>query len=103
MVQLLNSIYLGAATPSDYGKAAGVVELLPFDYYLGAAVPSHGKPTINVLLSGVSPLTLLNAVSLNYIKAFGKCEQDGTPTPAIPVDIIANNGAIKVKDDELLK
>ena len=101
MVQLLNSIYLGAATPSDYGKAAGVVELLPFDYYLGAAVPSHGKPTINVLLSGVSPLTLLNAVSLNYIKAFGKCEQDGTPTPAIPVDIIANNGAIKVKDDEL--
>ena len=59
MVQLLNSIYLGAATPSDYGKAAGVVELLPFDYYLGAAVPSHGKPTVNVLLSGVSPLTLL--------------------------------------------
>ncbi len=80
MVQLLNSIYLGAATPSDYGKAAGVVELLPFDYYLGAAVPSHGKPTINVLLSGVSPLTLLNAVSLNYVKAFGKCEQDLLPS-----------------------
>ena len=101
MVQLLNSIYLGAATPSDYGKAAGVVELLPFEYYLGAAVPSHGKPTINVLLSGVSPLTLLNAVSLNYVKAFGKCEQASTPTPTSPVDIICNNGAIKVKDDEL--
>lgn len=101
MVQLLNSIYLGAATPSDYGKAAGVVELLPFDYYLGAAVPSHGKPTINVLLSGVSPLTLVNAVKLNYVKAFGKCEQASTPTPASPVDIVCNNGAIKVKDDEL--
>lgn len=94
MVQLLNSIYLGAATPSDYGKAAGVVELLPFDYYLGAAVPSHGKPTINVLLSGVSPLTLVNAVKLNYVKAFGKCEQG--------VDVIlCNNGTIKAKDDEL--
>lgn len=101
MVQLLNSIYLGAATPSDYGKAAGVIELLPFEYYLGAAVPSHGKPTVNVLLSGVSPLTLLNAVSLNYIKAFGKCEQASTPTPTSPVNIVANNGAIKVKDDEL--
>ena len=101
MVQLLNSIYLGAATPSDYGKAAGVVELLPFDYYLGAAVPSHGKPTVNVLLSGVSPLTLVNAVKLNYVKAFGKCEQASTPTPASPVDILCNNGTIKAKDDEL--
>lgn len=97
MVQLLNSIYLGAATPSDYGKAAGAVELLPFDYYLGAAVPSHGKPTINVLLSGVSPLTLLNAVSLNYIKAFGKCEQASTPTTASNVDIVCNNGTLKVR------
>ena len=101
MVQLLNSIYLGASTPDDYGKAAGVVELLPFYYYLGAAVPSHGKPTVNVLLSGVSPLTLVNAVKLNYVKAFGKCEQDLTPTPASPVDIVCNNGAIKAKDDEL--
>ena len=101
MVQLLNSIYLGAAKPEDYGKAAGVVELLPFDYYLGAAVPSTGVPTFDVLLSGVSPLTILNAVKLNYIKAFGKCEQASTPTPTSPVDIVCNNGAIKVKDDEL--
>lgn len=97
MVQLLNSIYLGAAKPEDYGKAAGVVELLPFDYYLGAAVPSSGVPTFDVLLSGVSPLTILNAVKLNYIKAFGKCEQASTPTPESPVDITANNGAIKVR------
>ena len=90
MVQLLNSIYLGAATPSDYGKAAGVVELLPFDYYLGAAVPSHGKPTINVLLSGVSPLTLLNAVKLNYVKAFGKCEQRLLPDGYTQLESLAN-------------
>ena len=58
MVQLLNSIYLGAAKPKDYGKAAGVVELLPFDYYLGAAVPGEGEqPSFtDVVLSGVSPL-----------------------------------------------
>lgn len=92
MVQLLNSIYLGAATPSDYGKAAGVVELLPFDYYLGAAVPSHGIPTINVLLSGVSPLTFLNAISLNCIKAFGKCEQRKLPKGYTEYDGLVGDG-----------
>ena len=56
-----------------------------------------GAHTINVLLSGVSPLTLLNAVSLNYIKAFGKCEQASTPTPTSPVDIVCNNGTLKVR------
>lgn len=56
-----------------------------------------GAHTVDVLLSGVSPLTLLNAVSLNYVKAFGKCEQASTPTPTSPVNIIANNGAIKVR------
>lgn len=100
MVKLLNSLYLGASTPDDYGKATGVIELLPFDLYLGAATPS-GIRTLDVLLSGVSPLTLLNAISLNYIKAFGKCEQDLTPTPTTPVDIVCNNGTLKVKDDEL--
>ena len=110
MVKLLNSLYLGASTPDDYGKATGVIELLPFDLYLGAATPS-GVRSINVLLSGVSPLTLLNAISLNYIKAFGKCvevaetyidsvtaegkcEQASTPTPSSPVDIVCNNGVI---------
>ena len=38
-----------------------------------------GAHTVDVLLSGVSPLTLLNAVSLNYVKAFGKCEQRNLP------------------------
>lgn len=36
------------------------------------------------------------ANSLNYLKRFGKCEQNGTPTPDIPVDIMCNNGTIKV-------
>lgn len=48
----------------------------------------------NVLLSGVSPLALTNALGLNYVKAFGKCEQSSTPTPTNPVDIICNNGTL---------
>ena len=53
-----------------------------------------GAHTVDVLLSGVSPLTLLNAVKLTYIKAFGKCEQGADV-------IVCNNGTIKAKDDEL--
>ena len=100
MVKLLNSLYLGASAPDDYGKATGVIELLPFDLYLGAATPS-GVRTLDVLLSGVSPLTLLNTIKLNYVKAFGKCEQDLTPTPSSPVNIVCNNGTVKLKDSEL--
>lgn len=37
MIKLLNSLYLGASTPDDYGKVNGSVELLPFELYLGAA------------------------------------------------------------------
>lgn len=51
----------------------------------------------------VSPLLLSDAIanSLKYVKAFGGIEQNGTPTPASPVDIVCNNGALKVKDSEL--
>ena len=114
MVKLLNNYYLGASTPDDYGTFKGVVELL-HEYYLGAAVPS-GKPSyIDVILSGVSYVTLLNAVAdgLNYVKLFGAtenvpetyldtvtlsggCTQASTPTPSNPVPIVCNNGELKV-------
>ena len=87
MIELLDGLYV-------QGTGSGI-ELLD-NLFMGGGVPS-----VDVLLSGVSPLTLLNAVSLNYVKAFGKCEQALIPTPTSPVDIVANNGAIKVKDDEL--
>lgn len=67
--------------------------------YMGTA--GGGFPSIDVLLSGVSPLVLYNTISLNYVKAFGKCEQDLTPTPSTPSPIVCNNGTLKVKDDEL--
>lgn len=45
-----------------------------------------------------SPLLLPDAIAntLSYVKAFGGTEQNGTPTPADPVDIVSNNGVLKV-------
>lgn len=89
----------------------------PFQFYrrgfnLGG---SGSEPTWkDIILHGVTALTLVNskANGLNYLKLFGgtellpetyidsvtlegKCEQNGTPTPTVPVDIVCNNGAIK--------
>lgn len=75
----------------------------------GKLSPSY----IDVILSGVSPLVLTNAIELNYLKLFGGteqlpetyldtvtlsggCEQSGTPTPTQPSPIVCNNGVIKV-------
>ena len=54
-----------------------------------------GAHTVNVLLSGVSPLTLVNAVKLNYVKAFGKCEQASTPTPAVITLILSSTAQLR--------
>ena len=58
--------------------------------------------TQDVLLSGVSPLALTNALGLNYIKALGATEQSSTPTPDNPVDIVCNNGVLKVHNKRVL-
>ena len=52
---------------------------------------------IEVIVKGVSPLSLPDAIanSLSYVKAFGGTEQNGTPTPDAPVDIVSNNGVLK--------
>ena len=53
--------------------------------------------SVEVIIKGTSPLNLPDAIanSLQYVKAFGGTEQNGTPTPDAPVDIVSNNGAIK--------
>ena len=58
---------------------------------------------VEVIIKGTSPLVLPDAIanSLSYVKAFGGTAQNGTPTPTTPIDIVCNNGAIKVKDSEL--
>ena len=59
--------------------------------------------SVQVIIKGTSPLVLPDAIanSLSYVKAFGGTEQNGTPTPDTPVDIVSNNGAIKFSLNEL--
>lgn len=49
-----------------------------------------------ITVSGNGSVTLNNAEanSLNYVKLFGTCIQNSTPTPTNPVDIICNNGTL---------
>lgn len=49
-------------------------------------------------ITGTSPITLTNAINSAIIslKQYGKCVQDGTPTPSSPVDIKCNNGALRM-------
>lgn len=60
----------------------------------GKATPDWREVT----LSGVGALTLTNALanSLLSLKLFGGTEQNGTPTPDNPMDIVCNNGVVKV-------
>lgn len=53
--------------------------------------------SVQVIIKGTSPLVLPDAIanSLSYVKAFGGTEQNGTPTPDAPVDIVSNNGVLK--------
>lgn len=48
-------------------------------------------------------INLTNAVANHLIelKAYGWTEQNLTPTPTTPVNIVCNNGTLKVKDSEL--
>ena len=48
-------------------------------------------------VTGNGSITLLKAKAngLKSVKLFGGCEQNGTPTPTTPVNIVSNNGAIK--------
>lgn len=52
---------------------------------------------VQVIVLGPSPLLLPDAIanSLSYVKAFGGTEQNGTPTPDAPMDIVCNNGVLK--------
>ena len=49
-------------------------------------------------VTGVSPLLLAAALKkpIKSLTQYGLCTQDGTPTPSSPVDIMCNNGALKM-------
>lgn len=50
------------------------------------------------IVSGVSPLTLPGAVShaIKSLVQYGKTVQSATPTPSAPVDIVINNGVMRM-------
>lgn len=58
----------------------------------------QGAAAVVETVTGTLPLTLANALShaILSLTRYGLCTQDGTPTPDAPVDIMTNNGAIKV-------
>lgn len=71
------------------------------DHYLAQWAEGGGYEETTV--TGVSPLLLAAAAARAIVSLtqYGKCEQDETPTPAAPVDIVCNNGTLKMVDDEL--
>lgn len=62
-----------------------------------------GAQAIIETITGNLPLVLQNAIqhSIKSLTRYGLCTQDGTPTPDTPVDIMCNNGALRMVDDEL--
>lgn len=62
-----------------------------------------GAQAIIETITGTLPLVLQNALShaIVSLTRYGLCTQDGTPTPSAPVDIMCNNGTIRMVDDEL--
>lgn len=49
-----------------------------------------------VTIKGIAPITTARRRLLS-LKAFGGTEQNGTPTPDAPVDIVSNNGVVKAR------
>lgn len=58
---------------------------------------------VQAIVMGVAPLVLPDALATSIVSliAFGGTEQNGTPTPNTPVDIVSNNGVIAFRDTEL--
>lgn len=74
-----------------------------FEEILRRKLISGGGGAVLQTVTGISPLTLLNVASkgIKSLTQFGKCEQNGIPTPSVPVDIKCNNGTLKMVDNEL--
>lgn len=73
----------------------------PLTYALmgqGGGTPGPAPdPGVETTVTGVSPLLLAAALGkpLVSLTQYGLCTQDGTPTPAAPVDIVCNNGVVR--------
>lgn len=56
------------------------------------------EKSIEELISGTSPIYLPDVGKKGIVSLvqYGKVEQSGTPTPSAPVDIVCNNGAVRM-------
>ena len=77
------------------------VPIYRIEYWLAEWAEQSGGTWTTI--TGVSPLALANALahSIKSLTQYGKCVQASTPTPSAPVDIVCNNGALRMVDDEL--
>lgn len=62
-----------------------------------------GGSYIDVLLSGVSPLVLTNAIELNYLKLFGGTEQRNLPSGYTQVEYLQSSGTQYIDTGVVLK
>lgn len=86
-------------TVGGSNQDTGVLTFYKKGFNLGMDFQGGQTPSWqNIILSGNTALTLVNAKAngLNYLKLFGATEQNGTPTPDNPIDIVSNNGVLKV-------
>ena len=63
----------------------------------------QGASAILKTVTGNAPVSLTNAVAreIHSLTQYGLCTQASTPSPSTPVDIVCNNGDLKMVDDEL--
>jgi hypothetical protein len=65
--------------------------------WLRMILSSGGSTGQYVTVTGSSPLALVNSLAhaIHSLTQYGKCVQNGTPTPTAPVDIVCNNGVLR--------
>ena len=70
------------------------------EYYLLNLQAGGG---VELTVTGNAPVTLANAIAHAIVSLTqeGKVTQASTPTPSSPVDIVCNNGALKLVDEDL--
>ena len=71
-----------------------------------ALISNNGKAyaigNMDALKGSSSPVNITAAAGkVLKLMRYGKCEQNGTPTPSVPVEIKCNNGTLRTVDDEL--